>query len=132
MMVLTEFTCRSCWPPAEDQGSGAWFGSATQWLEAEAGRVQGCRGAGVPGWVGPCRARAAVVHEGKTEACSMQTESRETRRARAVYRQKPRGIPRLRSLSSGGRMGSNAGGRCHEGCDPCPAPGSLLCCPSEV
>lgn len=49
MMVLTEFTCRSCWPPAEDQGSRAWFGSATQWLEAEAGRVQGCRGAGLGG-----------------------------------------------------------------------------------
>lgn len=60
MMVLTEFTCRSCWPPAEDQGSGAWFGSATQWLEAEAGGVQGCRA----GW-GPAGREQQLCTKGK-------------------------------------------------------------------
>lgn len=64
----------------EGQESRAWLGSATYWLEAEAGRD-----AGMLGQAGPARREQQLCLKGKLRLVLCKLE---TRIARVVYREK--------------------------------------------
>lgn len=71
MLVLMEIALSDAVVPAGDQGRGAWLSGATQWLEAEAGAMQGS-------WArqGPPRREQQLCVKGKPMLilCKLNTE----------------------------------------------------------